>query len=179
VTALSDSIGIKALDRDAVERLVHDAGHPGYRVDQLIRWLYRRAVSSYDEMSDLPTGLRDQLADLMPIHVPELITRQVSQADGTRKYLWRLADGVTVESVGLPEGRRLTVCFSTQAGCAMGCSFCATGKDGFVRDLGCGEMVDQVTFVGKDFGQRVTNAVAMGRESLLRTTTPHWRRFVS
>jgi 23S rRNA (adenine2503-C2)-methyltransferase len=163
VTALSDSIGIKALDRDAVERLVHDAGHPGYRVDQLIRWLYRRAVSSYDEMSDLPTGLRDQLADLMPIHVPELITRQVSQADGTRKYLWRLADGVTVESVGLPEGRRLTVCFSTQAGCAMGCSFCATGKDGFVRDLGCGEMVDQVTFVGKDFGQRVTNAVAMGQ----------------
>ncbi|MDZ4179548.1 MAG: 23S rRNA (adenine(2503)-C(2))-methyltransferase RlmN [Coriobacteriia bacterium] len=163
MAALFDSIGIKALDRESVERLVRDAGHPGYRAGQLIHWLYGRAASSYDEMSNLPIALREQLSARAPIRVPELVTREISRTDGTRKYLWRLADGVTVESVGLPEGRRLTVCFSTQAGCAMGCTFCATGRDGFVRDLGCGEMVDQVTFVGRDFGQRVTNAVAMGQ----------------
>jgi 23S rRNA (adenine2503-C2)-methyltransferase len=79
------------------------------------------------------------------------------------KYLLGLADGATVEAVGLPAGDRLTVCFSTQAGCAMGCSFCATGIAGLTRDLGPGEMVDQVRLVTDDFGRRVTNAVAMGQ----------------
>ncbi|HET6497858.1 MAG TPA: 23S rRNA (adenine(2503)-C(2))-methyltransferase RlmN, partial [Coriobacteriia bacterium] len=87
----------------------------------------------------------------------------VSKLDGTRRYLWRLADGATVESVGLPASGRLTVCFSTQAGCAMGCSFCATGEGGLARDLSPGEMAEQVRLVGEDFGTRVTNAVAMGQ----------------
>ncbi len=91
------------------------------------------------------------------------MTRRESASDGTRKYLWRLADGATVESVGLPGGGRLTVCLSTQVGCAMGCAFCATGQGGFVRDLSPGEIADQVTAVARDFGSRVTNAVAMGQ----------------
>jgi 23S rRNA (adenine2503-C2)-methyltransferase len=91
-----------------------------------------------------------------------VLQRQES-GDGTRKYLLELADGVTVETVGLPSGNRLTVCFSTQAGCAMGCSFCATGASGLTRDLSPGEMVDQLNVVAADFGRRVSNAVAMGQ----------------
>lgn len=116
----------------------------------------------FDEMTDLPAGLRDELAGRLALPFPEIAEKQVS-SDGTRKYLLRLGDGVTVETVGLPAADRLTVCFSTQAGCAMGCSFCATGAAGFTRDLGPGEMVDQVRVVAEDFDMRVTNAVAMGQ----------------
>jgi len=113
-------------------------------------------------MTDLPAGLRDTLAARLALPVPEILKRQES-TDGTRKYLVGLAGGATVEVVGLPSGDRLTVCFSTQAGCAMGCTFCATGVGGLSRDLGPGEMVDQVSLVAHDFGRRATNAVAMGQ----------------
>ncbi len=135
---------------------------PAWRVSSLERWLYQRGVTSFGEMTDLPAALRDSLSERFTLSSPIVVGRQVS-ADGTRKYLVRFADGVTVETVGLPSGGRLTVCFSTQAGCAMGCAFCATGQGGLVRNLSCGEMVDQVALVAKDFGERVTNAVAMGQ----------------
>ena len=137
-------------------------GQPSFRARQLMRWLYERNASTYEEMTDLPAGLRVDLAGRYPLHRSDVVQKQVS-SDGTRKYLLRLADGLTVETVGLPAGDRLTVCFSTQAGCAMGCSFCATGTAGFMRDLGPGEMVDQLNVVAADFGSRVTNAVAMGQ----------------
>ena len=154
---------LTAFDRSALERWLAAEGSPAYRCGQILRWTYQRGATSYEEMTDVPAALRTTLAARVPLHVPILESRLVSAVDGTRRYLWRLADGVTVESVGLPAGDRLTVCFSTQAGCAMGCSFCATGDGGFVRDLGPGEMAQQVMLVGADFGQRVTNAVAMGQ----------------
>lgn len=160
---LAASIGVAALDRRGLEEWLVAEGQPRYRAAQLVRWLYQRGVGSYDEMTDLPAGLRETLAGRLPLVRPRLEAREVSRIDGTRRYLWRLVDGVTVESVGLPAGERLTVCFSTQAGCAMGCSFCATGESGLVRDLGPGEMADQVRLVAEDFGTRVTNAVAMGQ----------------
>lgn len=156
-------LGVKALDGSGLERLLARLGQPRFRAGQLTRWLYERGVSSYDEMTDFPLALRESLAREAPLYTPHLVHRQVSSIDGTRKYLWRLADGVTVESVGLPDGDRLTVCFSTQAGCAMGCAFCATGRGGLTRDLAAGEMVDQVRLVGQDYGARVSNAVAMGQ----------------
>lgn len=155
--------GIKALGLDGLERLVVDMGEPRYRAEQIARWLYGRGVTGWAEMTDLPVALRSTLAGEFPLTNLELLDRRVSAIDGTRKYLWRLSDGTAVESVGLPSGERLTVCFSTQAGCAMGCRFCATGQEGLVRDLAPGEMVDQVRRVGEDFGRRVTNAVAMGQ----------------
>lgn len=158
----NDPVGIKALTPSGIEALVAELGLPGYRTGQLIGWLYGRAARSFDDMTDLPTGLRATLAGRFALPYPSVDQRQVS-ADGTRKYLLRLADGVTVETVGLPAGDRLTVCFSTQAGCAMRCSFCATGRSGLSRDLTAGEMVDQLAVVAEDFGQRVTNAVAMGQ----------------
>jgi 23S rRNA (adenine2503-C2)-methyltransferase len=157
-----DPVGIKALDRPGILALVAELGEPRFRAGQIERWLYERGASSFAEMTDLPAGLRETLAGRLALSPPTLLERQES-ADGTGKYLVGLADGATVETVGLPSGDRLTVCFSTQAGCAMGCSFCATGIDGLTRDLGPGEMVDQVRLVAQDYGRRVTNAVAMGQ----------------
>lgn len=153
---------IKSLDRAGLAAALDALGAPSYRARQVERWLYGKGAASFGEMTDLAAALRDALASAYSLGVPELLERQES-SDGTRKYLWRLTDGVTVETVGLPEGDRLTVCFSTQAGCAMHCAFCATGTAGLVRDLTPGEMVDQATLVGRDFGRRVTNAVAMGQ----------------
>ena len=159
---MSDQNDILALDRAGLEAAAAQLRQPPYRARQVERWLYARGAASFAEMTDLPNALRLQLSDHFTFQRPELVQRQVS-ADGTRKYLWRLADGVTVESVGIPAGDRLTVCFSTQAGCAMGCAFCATGINGLVRSLLPGEMVQQVMLVGEDFKQRVTNVVAMGQ----------------
>ena len=158
----ADLVGIKALDRAGLEALVCELGEPGFRAGQIEHWLYGRGVGSFAEMTNLPAGLRETLAGRLALCAPEILQRQES-VDGTCKYLVGLAGGATVETVGLPSGDRLTVCFSTQAGCAMGCSFCATGIDGLSRDLGPGEMVDQVRVVADDFGRRVTNAVAMGQ----------------
>ncbi len=158
----SDISGIKALDRAGLEALFAQLGAPRFRAGQVERWLYAKGASSFAEMTDLPAGLRETLADRLALPAPVVLDRQVS-ADGTRKYLVELAGGDTVETVGLPAADRLTVCFSTQAGCAMGCAFCATGLSGLARDLGPGEMVDQVLLVARDFDRRVTNAVAMGQ----------------
>jgi 23S rRNA (adenine2503-C2)-methyltransferase len=162
VTPGTDAAGIKALDRAGLESLAAELGQPRFRASQLERWLYGRGARSFAEMTDLPAGLRETLADRLALHSAVVVDCQDS-SDGTRKYLVRLGDGVTVETVGLPASDRLTVCFSTQAGCAMGCAFCATGAQGLSRDLGPGEMVDQIRLVADDFGHRVTNAVAMGQ----------------
>jgi 23S rRNA (adenine2503-C2)-methyltransferase len=153
---------IKSLGREGLGRAVHELGQSPWRASQIARWLYQRGVASFAEMTDLPAALRDELTASYSLGFPVMADRRVS-SDGTRKYLLEMADGVAVEAVGLPADGRLTVCFSTQAGCAMGCSFCATGRAGLVRSLTCGEIVDQVTFVARDFGERVTNAVAMGQ----------------
>ena len=153
-----------------LQELVMSIGQPKYRTKQLIQWLYKHGVSSYDEMSNLPAKMRASLAEVAPLVVPVIVDRQVS-ADGTRKYLLELSDGCQVETVGIPsrdagasgDPRRLTVCFSTQVGCPMRCSFCATGREGFTRNLTPGEMVWQVITCQNDFGMRVSNIVAMGQ----------------
>lgn len=154
---------VKSLDRAGIASVLESMGEPAYRTGQLVRWLYGRGATDFESMTDLSEALRERLAERFSLSWPALVQRQVSPTDGTRKYLWRLADGSTVEGVGLPAGDRLTVCLSTQVGCAMGCTFCATGQGGFVRNLSAGEIVDQATFVAHDFGRRVTNAVAMGQ----------------
>ena len=132
--------------------------------------MYQRGVRSYDDMTDLPKTLRAELAERAPLTVPTMLDRRVSK-DGTRKYVWQFDDGAGVETVAMPSKdkdakgspQRLTVCFSTQVGCAIGCAFCATGKEGFVRNLTPGEMVDQIVLAGHDMGMRVSNVVAMGQ----------------
>jgi 23S rRNA (adenine2503-C2)-methyltransferase len=162
MTVPVDIVGVKAFGTAELEQHLRQLGEPAYRARQIVHWLYQRGVGSYAEMTDLPAALRAKLARELPLTPSEIVETHVS-ADGTRKYLIQLGGKTTVEAVGLPDGDRLTVCFSTQAGCAMGCAFCATGQSGLERDLGPGEMVDQVRLVGSDFGQCVTNAVAMGQ----------------
>lgn len=153
---------IKSLDRAGLADALASLGEPSFRTTQVSRWLYARGARDFAEMTDLPESLRASLAQRFSLSFPELVRRQES-ADGTRKYLWRLADGATVESVGMPGAGRLTVCISTQVGCALGCAFCATGRSGFVRNLSPGEIADQVTAVAADFSRRATNVVAMGQ----------------
>jgi len=153
-----------------IEQLVLSLGQPKFRAKQLVQWLYKHGVESYGDMGNLPAALREKLNDTAPLIPPTIIDKQVS-SDGTRKFLLELSDGCQVETVGIPsrdhnvkgEARRLTVCFSTQVGCPMRCSFCATGKEGFTRNLTPGEMVWQVLICQRDFGKRVSNVVAMGQ----------------
>lgn len=137
-------------------------GEKKFRATQVADWLYQHHAQSYDEMTNLSIGLRETLKQAAPLHRSRIVEKQESR-DGTRKYLIEMADGVCVETVGLPTDDRLTVCMSSQAGCAMGCVFCATGQAGFTRNLTPGEMTEQVRLVAEDFGIRVSNIVVMGQ----------------
>jgi len=144
---------------------------PRYRVDQLVARLWQRPVGSWREATELPAALRAELDGVFPLPHLEVATVQTS-ADGTRKYLWRLRDGEAIESVLIPSGKRRTLCVSSQAGCALGCVFCATGRMGFRRHLTPFEIVGQVReLVLKDASDKPTNVVFMGMgEPLLNWT---------
>lgn len=138
---------------------------PGYRVDQVRRWIYENDARSFQEMTNLPTEERDAMGEAFQITDPEAATVSRS-ADDTVKHLWRMADGELIESVLIPSGNRLTLCLSSQAGCAMGCTFCATGWGGFSRQLTAGEIVAQYRSslrwaLDHDYGP-ITNVVFMG-----------------
>ncbi len=162
---------IQSLNISQLPQLVADLGQPKFRAKQLVEWLYLKNVSSYDEMTNLPKGMREQLGESHPFYKPAVVDKQVSK-DGTRKYVLEYSDGARVEAVGIPstgkkerkdEPKHLTVCFSTQAGCAMACAFCATGHEGLTRNLSSAEMICQINAVQEDFGYRVTNLVSMGQ----------------
>lgn len=133
---------------------------PAYRGQQLHQWIYQKGIRSLGEVTVFSKQWRESAAHI-PIGRSTLHHRSEAQ-DGTVKYLLRLTDGQIIETVGIPSDRRLTVCVSSQVGCAMACDFCATGKGGFVRHLACHEIVDQVLTVQEDFQERVSNIVFMG-----------------
>lgn len=139
---------------------VQEQGQPAYRGKQLHQWLYHKGAHSIAEISVFPKQWREKLANL-PIGRSQLHYRSIAP-DKTRKYLLKLADGLIIETVGIPTQKRLTVCVSSQVGCPMACDFCATGKGDFIRNLQHHEIVDQVLTVQEDFGQRVSNVVFMG-----------------
>ena len=128
--------------RSALEDHFAQRGQPEYRVCQVTKWLYERLAGSINEMTDLSVTERDALSESFTVAEPEVARVEISK-DGTVKHLWRLADGELVESVLIPTKKRLTLCISSQAGCAMGCTFCATGWGGFDRQLTAGEIVTQ------------------------------------
>ena len=155
---------IKTYSLTELDAIMKSLGQPSFRAKQLSQWLYKYNVSSFDEMTNLPKSLRATLSEFFPLYSPRIVQRLVSR-DLTRKYLIEYHDGVLVETVAIPshDGQRLTVCFSTQAGCPMGCAFCATGREGLTRSLSPGEIVDQVFVVQKDMEMSVTNLVGMGQ----------------
>ncbi len=139
---------------------IEQQGQPSYRGKQLYQWLYQKGARSLSEISVFPKSWREEIAEY-PIGRSSLHHRSVAP-DATRKYLLRLPDDSIIETVGIPTAKRLTVCVSSQVGCPMACDFCATGKDGFTRNLKAHEIIDQVLTVREDFGQRVSNVVFMG-----------------
>ena len=161
---------LKDLTPNALGAWLTERGVPGYRTGQILRWLFARGATSFDEMSDLPADLRAGLAAEFEIRRPA-IARCSDSTDGTRKLLFRLADGAEIESVLIPAERpdgkgegRLTLCISSQVGCGMGCAFCATATLGFGRNLTPGEIVDQVLEARRQrrTERPITNLVFMG-----------------
>ena len=146
----------------AVRDWVAAHGLPKYRTGQIVPRLWQQPVGAWSEVSDLPASLRESLDRELPLFRLEVASAEQS-ADGTRKFLWRLADGEMIESVLIPSGTRRTLCISSQAGCALGCVFCATGRMGFRRNLTTAEIVAQVReTILRDPADRPTNIVFMG-----------------
>ncbi len=151
--------------REELSRHFRSRHQPDYRADQVLRWIYESMAVSFQEMTNLPLAEREALDETF--HLQELRAARTSRArDGTVKHLWELEDGQLVESVLIPSGSRLTLCISSQAGCAMGCTFCATGWAGFDRQLRAGEIVAQYREASRwarenDYGA-VSNVVYMG-----------------
>jgi 23S rRNA (adenine2503-C2)-methyltransferase len=151
--------------RSRVGAWLEARGEPAYRVDQLENWVYARAARDFTEATTLPAGLRADLGRSFGLTALEAAWTARS-ADGTVKHLWRLEDGEQIESVLIPAGDRLTLCLSSQAGCALGCRFCATGSFGFRRQLAPDEIVaqyrDSLRFAREEMRRPITNVVFMG-----------------
>lgn len=137
-------------------------GLPGFRAKQVYQWLHCRLAASYDEMTDLPKALREQLAEEYPLNICTVAKKQVSAADGTVKFLYALHDGDYIESVVMKYKYGYTVCVSSQVGCKMGCAFCASTLGGFKRSLTAGETLSQVYTAQRELGERVSHIVLMG-----------------
>ncbi|MCP4574188.1 MAG: 23S rRNA (adenine(2503)-C(2))-methyltransferase RlmN [bacterium] len=160
---------LRSLVPREVGALATGAGEPAYRGGQLVDWVFAHGALAWDEMTNLPASLRTGLAAAWDLSALEPAAREVS-SDGTRKFLFRLRDGQTIESVIIPMAEHATFCLSTQVGCAMACRFCATARGGLIRNLEAGEIVEQVLRLRHDLatdpvsghGDRGENIVFMG-----------------
>lgn len=149
------------MTKDELKALAAELGEGEYRGNQIAKWIYEKGARSLEAMTDLPKAFRAKLeADYQVTALEETASR--TAPDGTTKFLFRGADGKEIESVWLPYPDRVTVCISSQVGCAMACSFCATGQLGFERNLTTGEIVDQVLAMQAKMNRRVSNIVYMG-----------------
>jgi 23S rRNA (adenine2503-C2)-methyltransferase len=159
---------LKALSEKKLSQFIKQRGQKPYRTRQIISWLYRKHALSFEEMTDLSKPFREKLNETSYISKLRLIKKQTSK-DGTQKFLFELEDKETIESVLIPDKDRLTLCISSQVGCAMGCSFCMTGSMGLRRNLRAFEIVDQVIAVQRIISGRIdqvkkkiSNIVLMG-----------------
>ncbi len=150
------------MDIPALERALAEIGEPRFRARQIFNWIYARKVHSFGDMRNLPKTLRRRLESEAVIHTLTKISHSGSDADLTRKYLFQLSTGEMIESVRIKEKTRITVCLSTQVGCAANCAFCATGRMGFRRNLTAGEILDQFLLLQAESEGRITNVVFMG-----------------
>ncbi len=181
----SDFMDALTLTKPEWEALLLEMGEPAYRAGQILDWLFRRRVRDWADMSNLPSPLREKLAAKFPSQRLEKV-RVTGSKDTTRKFLFRLADGQLIESVLIPASPALygeasdrrTICISSQVGCAYGCKFCASGLEGWKRNLTAAEIVDQFLQVESESGEKINNIVFMGMgepmanyENLLRAIT--------
>jgi len=161
VNAVAPKTNLPDLDLKGCEALVTGLGGKGFHGRSLFKWIHKHGVVDYAAMTDLSQALRRRLRTETWVCLPRLVETRPA-ADGTRKWVLELADGQRVETVLIPEGRRTTVCISSQVGCALNCSFCATARQGFNRNLTVGEIVGQVWHATRALGKAPTNVVLMG-----------------
>jgi len=152
---------LACLTRDELSLFISELGLPAYRADQIWKWLYTSLVGSWEEMTNLPAALRDQLSNEMAV-LPLTKTDISVEESGTTKLVVKLRDGHMVEEVLIPARERRTVCVSSQVGCSRHCVFCASGRKGLKRDLSAGEIVGQVLLASREWGERPNNVVYMG-----------------
>jgi len=163
-----EKVNLLGMSEEKLAAFFESLGEKRFRVKQVMQWMHQRGVIDFDAMSDLSKVLRAKLATVAEITLPELVSEQTSE-DGTRKWLVRLAGGSCIETVYIPEGNRGTLCVSSQIGCSLDCSFCATGKQGFNRDLTTAEIVGQLWVAAKAMDSLdptkdrvISNVVLMG-----------------
>lgn len=152
---------IKNMELEELKEHLKGMNEPTYRAKQIYKWLHE-GVTSFAEMTNVSHTLAKKLEESLELTVPHLEQRQISKLDGTEKFLWRLADGNLIESVFMQYKHGNTACISTQVGCRMGCVFCASAANGLVRNLQASEMLDQVLFMQKETGKRISRVVLMG-----------------
>ncbi len=153
---------IKSLNQKELKELLITMGEKPFRSKQIYAWMHQRLVTSFEEMTDISKKLKETLTEACEFTVLKQVEMQESAIDGTRKYLFALADGNMIESVLMRYKHGNSVCISSQAGCRMGCRFCASTLDGLVRSLTPAEMLDQIYRIQADTGERVSNVVVMG-----------------
>ena len=161
-------VNLLGLTQQQLEAFFEQLGEKRFRAGQVMKWIHHFGIDDFDAMSNLGKALREKLKACAEIRGPEVVSQDIS-SDGTRKWVVRVASGSCVETVYIPQGGRGTLCVSSQAGCALDCSFCSTGKQGFNSDLTSAEIIGQVWIANKSFGtvpatidRAITNVVMMG-----------------
>ncbi len=161
-------VNLLGLNHQKLVSFFESIGEKKFRAAQVLKWIHQLGVIDFDAMTNISKGLREKLKRTATLELPEII-QQLDSKDGTRKFLIRESGGSVIETVYIPEGNRGTLCVSSQVGCALDCSFCMTGKQGFSRDLDAFEIIGQVWLAAKSFGQfgedrprKITNVVMMG-----------------
>jgi len=163
-----EKVNLLGLSQSKLESFFESIGEKRFRATQVLKWIHQMGVDNFDEMTNISKPLREKLSRLAEVRAPEVI-EQLDSADGTRKFLIKVTGGSIIETVLIPDGDRGTLCVSSQVGCALDCSFCSTGKQGFNRDLTPAEIIGQVWLAAKSYGQfgenrprTITNVVMMG-----------------
>ena len=153
---------IASLYEREIKELLSEAGEPAYRAGQIYKWIHEKRAISFEEMTNLPASLRSRLKETAWLPDPAVAARQISETDGTQKFAFRMRDGQIIESVFMPYKHGNSVCVSSQAGCRMGCHFCASTIGGLIRNLTASEILAQVYSIERITKERVGNVVVMG-----------------
>lgn len=153
---------IRSLSYDELSKEISDLGFPKFRVNQIFSWVHEKCVSSFDEMTNISKDMREKLKEHFVFNNCKINTKLVSKLDDTVKYLFEFPDGEYVESVVMKYKYGYSICISTQVGCKMGCSFCASAIGGFVRQLSAGEMLSEIYSAQNDLNIKINHLVLMG-----------------
>ena len=174
----SNKLNLMGLNKKELEKFFVSIDEKPFRAKQIIKWVHQRGVSSFSEMTDISKDLRTKLETVCVVEAPEVIYEKTSQ-DGTKKWVISVGNNDLIEMVLIPENNRATLCVSSQVGCAVDCSFCATGKQGFSRNLNLDEIIGQVWVAANSFGlprepnsRNITNVVMMGMGEPLLNFNP-------